>query len=63
MPNDICHCFNVWPHVVCSQLNAVSHHSTKKDVKRHEFFEEKKAKMMKKITWVPINICHRLAPM
>ena len=30
------------PNVVRSWLNAVSHHSTEKDVKRHEFFEEKK---------------------
>ena len=52
------------PDVVCSQLDAVSHHSTEKDVKMDEFFEEKKkAKMMKKITWVPINICHCLALM
>ena len=30
------------PDVVCSLLNVVSHHSTEKDVKRDEFFEEKK---------------------
>ena len=50
------------PDVVHSRLDAVSHHSTEKDLKRHEFFEKKK-KMTKKITRVPINICHRLAPM
>ena len=32
------------PHVVRSRLDAVSHHSTEKDVKRHEFFEKKKKK-------------------
>ena len=52
------------PDVVRSRLDAVSHHSTEKYVKRHEFFEKKKkAKMTKKITGVPINICRRLAPM
>ena len=51
------------PDVVHSQLDVVSHHSTEKDVKRHELFEKKKTKMPKKVTWVPINICRRLAPM
>ena len=36
MPNDICHCFNVWLRCGRLRLVAVSHHSTEKDVKRHE---------------------------
>ena len=37
------------PDVVRSRLIAVSHHSTEKDVKKHELFDiKKKAKMMKK---------------
>ena len=44
------------PDVVRSQLDVVSHHSTEKDVKRDEFFEEKKkAKMMKKSPGCPLT--------
>ena len=35
------------PDVVRSRLDAVSHHSTEKYVKRHEFFEKKKKKKNK----------------
>ena len=44
------------PNVVHSWLNAVSHHSTEKDEKRHEFFiEKKKAKMTKKSPGCPLT--------
>ena len=54
------------PDVVRSRLIAVSHHSTEKDVKKHELFDKKKSKDdEKKITWVPINtgICRHLTSM
>ena len=45
MPNDVS---LFGPDVVCLWLIAVSHHSTEKDVKKHELFEKKNAKMMEK---------------
>ena len=52
------------PDLVCLQLIAVSHHSTEKVVKKDELFEKKESEDdEKKITRVPINICHHLALM